>query len=100
MNMAIEALSDSAIASALESLEGWERDGNKLVKTFETATYPQGLAFATTAGMLADGLNHHPDISIGWKKVTLEFTTHDAGSKITQQDIDTATAINSIQIRT
>ena len=98
--MANEALSDSAITSALEALDGWERDGDKLVKTFETATYPQGLAFASAAGMVADGLNHHPDMSIGWKKVTLEFTTHDAGSKITQKDIDTATAINAIQIRT
>lgn len=98
--MASTALSDSEITTALASLEGWERDGDTLVKTFETATYPQCLAFATAAGMVADGLNHHPDISIGWKKVTLEFTTHDAGSKITQNDIDAATAINAITIRT
>ena len=97
--MASEALTDNAINSALESLDGWERDGDKLVKTFETGTYPQGLAFATAAGMVADGMNHHPDISIGWKKVTLEFTTHDAGSKITQKDVDAATAINAIAIR-
>lgn len=97
--MASEALTDNAINSALESLDGWERDGDKLVKTFETGTYPQGLAFATAAGMVADGMNHHPDISIGWKKVTLEFTTHDAGSKITQKDIDAAKAINAIAIR-
>ena len=68
-------------------LDGWERDGDSIVKTFETATYPQGLAFAGAAGMVADGMNHHPDISIGWKKVTLVFTTHDADSKISQNDI-------------
>lgn len=98
--MAIEAQSDAAIAEALEMLDGWERDGDKLVKTFETGTYPQGLAFATAAGMVADGMNHHPDIIIGWKKVRLEFTTHDAGSKISQNDIDAAKAINAIGIRT
>lgn len=97
--MANEALSDAAITEALSMLEGWERDGDKLVKTFETATYPQGLAFASAAGMVADGMNHHPDMSIGWKKVTLEFTTHDADSKITQKDVDTAKAINAITIR-
>jgi len=98
--MATEALSDSAIIEALEMLDGWKRDGDKLVKTFETGTYPQGLAFATAAGMVADGMNHHPDIMIGWKKVTIEFTTHDAGHKISQKDVDAAKAINAIQIRT
>ena len=97
--MATEALSDVAILEALQTLDGWERDGDKLVKTFETGTYPQGLAFATAAGMVADGMNHHPDIMIGWKKVTLEFTTHDAGSKISQKDVNAAKAINAIGIR-
>lgn len=97
--MAREALGDAAILEALELLDGWKRDGDTLVKTFETATYPQGLAFATAAGMVADGLNHHPDITIGWKKVTLVFTTHDAGHKITQMDVDAAKAINAIAIR-
>lgn len=98
--MAREALSDAAISEALEMLEGWEREGDKLVKTFETGTYPQGLAFATAAGMVADGFNHHPDIFIGWKKVRLEFTTHDAGHKITEWDVKVAKAINQIGIRT
>ncbi|MGB7339127.1 MAG: 4a-hydroxytetrahydrobiopterin dehydratase [Phototrophicaceae bacterium] len=97
--MASDALSDAAITEALTMLDGWERDGDKLVKTFETATYPQGLAFASAAGMVADGMNHHPDMSIGWKKVTIEFTTHDAGSKISQKDVDAAQAINAITIR-
>lgn len=97
--MASDALSDAAITEALTMLDGWERDGDKLVKTFETATYPQGLAFASAAGMVADGMNHHPDMSIGWKKVTIEFTTHDAGSKISQKDVDAAQAINAISIR-
>lgn len=94
-----EALGDAAILEALEMLDGWKREGDTLVKTFETATYPQGLAFATAAGMVADGMNHHPDIKIGWKKVTLTFTTHDAGNKITEWDVETAKAINAIAIR-
>ena len=98
--MALEPLSDAAITEALEMLDNWERDGDTLVGVFETATYPQGLAFATAAGMVADGMNHHPDIEIGWKKVTLTFTTHDAGSKITQKDVDAANAISAITIRT
>ncbi|MGJ3241056.1 MAG: 4a-hydroxytetrahydrobiopterin dehydratase [Anaerolineae bacterium] len=98
--MSTEALSDAAISEALEMLEGWERDGDKLVKTFTTSTYPQGLAFASAAGMVADGMNHHPDLYIGFKQVRVAFTTHDAGSKISQKDVDAAQAINAITIRT
>jgi 4a-hydroxytetrahydrobiopterin dehydratase len=97
--MGREPLNDAAIIEALEMLDGWQREGDKLVKTFETATYPQGLAFATAAGMVADGFDHHPDILIGWKKVRLEFTTHDAGHKITEWDVKVAKAINDIKIR-
>jgi 4a-hydroxytetrahydrobiopterin dehydratase len=99
MELSREALGDAAILEALQLLEGWRREGDTLVKTFETATYPQGLAFATAAGMIADGMNHHPDIKIGWKKVTLTFTTHDADNKITEWDINAAKAINAIAIR-
>jgi 4a-hydroxytetrahydrobiopterin dehydratase len=98
--MARTPLSDAAIAEALALLDGWERDGDKLVKTVILGSYAQGLAFASAAGMVADGFDHHPDMSVGYKKVTLEFTTHDAGHKITQMDVDVAQAINTIKIRT
>lgn len=95
----MEPLNDAAITEALEMLDGWARDGDMLTTTVELSSYPQGLAFATAAGMVADGFNHHPDITIGYKKVTLAFTTHDADSKITQKDVDVAKAINAITIR-
>jgi 4a-hydroxytetrahydrobiopterin dehydratase len=93
-------LSDAEIVEALLMLDGWEREGDKLVKTFAASSYAQGLAFATAAGMVADGFDHHPDMVVGYKKVKLEFTTHSAGNKITQMDVDVAKAINAIKIRT
>lgn len=95
-----DALSDAQISEALELLDGWERDGDKITRTVTLGSYGQGLAYATTVGMIADGFNHHPDLTVGYKKVTIEFTTHDAGSKITQKDIDVATAINRVSVRT
>ncbi len=92
-------LSDAQISEALTMLDGWERDGDKLVKTFELGSYGQGLAFASAIGMVADGFNHHPDLFVGYKKVRAEFTTHDAGSKITQKDVDVAKAIDALKIR-
>ncbi len=94
--MATTALSDNAITSALDRLTGWAREGDVLVKTFKLPSYMAGLAFAVTAGTIAEGFDHHPDITIGYKTVRVAFTTHDAGNKISQKDVDVAHAINAL----
>lgn len=96
--MSTTALNDQEITTSLNDLDGWQRDGDSISKTYEFKSYLEGLAFASAAGTVAEGRNHHPDIMIGWRKVTLSFTTHDAGSKITQKDIDAATAIEALNV--
>lgn len=97
--MAREPLNDAAILEALEGLQGWERDGDKLVKQVKLGTYAQGLAYATAVGMIADGFDHHPDLTVGYKSVRIELTTHDAGHKITEMDVRVARAMDSITVR-
>lgn len=94
--MATPALNDAAISEALTQLNGWERDGDTLTRTFKFDSYMAGLAFASAAGTIAEGMDHHPDMVIGWRKVTVSFTTHDAGSKITQKDVDAAAKIDAL----
>lgn len=94
--MAYEALSDSDINAALEKLDGWQRDGDKITRTYEFDHYLAGIAFAAAAGTVAEGHGHHPDMYVGWRKVQLDFTTHDIGGKISQKDLDLAAAINAL----
>ena len=97
--MAAQALTEDQITDRLQQLSGWKRDGDQITRTYTFDSYVAGLAFATTAGVIADGRDHHPDMTIGYKKVTLSFTTHDAGSKLTTKDFDTAAAIEGINYR-
>lgn len=95
--MALEALTDAQISEALNMLDGWERKGDALARTFSFDTYVAGLGFATAVGMICEAQNHHPELlQIGYKKVMLEFLTHDAGNAITQNDVDVAKAINQL----
>jgi 4a-hydroxytetrahydrobiopterin dehydratase len=94
--MANTPLTDSQIDHALQSLAGWTRDGDLLVKTYALPSYMAGLAFASAVGTVCEGMDHHPDMYIGYKKVRISFSTHDAGSKITQKDVDAASAIESL----
>ena len=90
------ALTEAEIIESLPRLSGWKRDGDRLVKTFRLDSYLAGLAFAAAVGVTAESLNHHPDLAIGWRKVTVSFTTHDAGNKLTEKDFAAAAAIDAL----
>ena len=90
------ALSDAQIKEGLAKLNGWTRDGDELVKEFSFDTYLAGLAFASSVGVIAEGLDHHPDLQIGWRRLSVSFTTHDAGSKLTAKDFAAAEAIDAL----
>lgn len=94
--MAVEALSQAAITDAMQALDGWGVDGDSITKTYEFSSYLAGVAFASAVGTIGEAQSHHPDMLVTWRKVKVTFTTHDAGSKITQKDIDAATAIEAL----
>lgn len=90
------ALTEAEIQSALADLSGWAYDDGKISKTYELPSYTAGLAFATAVGTIAEGLNHHPDLTIGYKKVTVLFTTHDDGNVVTAKDIEAAQRVEAL----
>ncbi len=90
------ALSEAEISAGLEDLDGWARDDNKLVKEFKFDSYLAGVAFASAVGVLCEGANHHPDMSIGWRRVHVSFTTHDAGNQLSGKDFEAAAAIDAL----
>lgn len=89
-------LSEDQIVQHLSTLPGWERDGGLITKTYQLDTYMTGLAFAAAVGTVCEGLGHHPDLFIGWKKVKVSFTTHDAGNALTEKDFKAAAAIEAL----
>lgn len=90
------ALSSEAIAEALAGVPGWAVEGNKLVRTWTFDNYPQGPDWAVRVGEFAEALNHHPDILIGYCRVTVSTTTHDAGNQISEMDFELALRLNAV----
>ena len=90
------ALSETQITERLGRLSGWTREGGTISKTFRLDSYMAGLAFASAIGTVCEARNHHPDMTIGWRKVGVSFTTHDAGSQLTDKDFDAAEAIDAL----
>jgi 4a-hydroxytetrahydrobiopterin dehydratase len=84
-----ERLSQEEIGARLEGLKGWAVADEKLTKTFEFATYASGVMFAAAVGHMADRMDHHPDMVIGYRKVTLAVNTHDVNG-ISEWDFELA----------
>jgi 4a-hydroxytetrahydrobiopterin dehydratase len=88
-------LTPSEIVQALARLQGWSQSDNEIARTFTLPSFPAALAFASAVGHLAERADHHPDILIQYRKVTLTLSTHSAGG-LTEKDFDLATEINAI----
>lgn len=75
---------------------GWKLADNKLVCTFEFDTFDQAIDFIDKVAVIAQKLNHHPEITNMYTKVTLKLSTHDAGDMVTEKDIELAEEINEL----
>ncbi len=88
-------LSEPEIQQALTGVAGWSRSGDALNRTFTLPSFPAALVFACAVGNLAERADHHPDMLIQYKKVTLKLSTHSAGG-LTERDFALAKEINGI----
>jgi 4a-hydroxytetrahydrobiopterin dehydratase len=79
-----ELLSDEEIDRQLP--DGWERDGDEIVRTYEFDDYLKGVEFATQVGEVAEEEFHHPEIRIRYEEVEVRLTSHEEGG-ITEQDL-------------
>jgi 4a-hydroxytetrahydrobiopterin dehydratase len=67
----------------------WQEQGDALVREFELPSFPAAIDFVDRLAELAEGENHHPDIDIRYRKVTVRWTTHSEGG-VTAKDRDMA----------
>jgi 4a-hydroxytetrahydrobiopterin dehydratase len=74
-----QKLSDLEIQRALGGLAGWARRGDALVKTFAFERFSDGIKFVDRVAVIADEMDHHPDIDIRYTKITMSLSTHDVG---------------------
>ena len=72
-------LDESEIETHLKTVTGWAFENGQIVKTTTFDTYKSGLVFAVAVGHFADQMDHHPDLFIGYQKVTIGLNTHDLG---------------------
>jgi 4a-hydroxytetrahydrobiopterin dehydratase len=69
--------------------EGWDEVDGALQRAFRFDSFPAAIEFVNRVAELAEAENHHPDIAVSYRDVTLRWRTHSAGA-ITDRDREMA----------
>jgi 4a-hydroxytetrahydrobiopterin dehydratase len=72
-------LSAADAEASLRELNGWTREGNAIRKQFVFSGFPEAVEFVARLVPGAEAADHHPDVLINYKRVTLTYSTHSEG---------------------
>lgn len=94
----MQVLDISKINEKLGKLNGWKYQNDQIGRDYELKNFKEALSFVNKVGVIAEQMDHHPDIFIhGWNKVRITVSTHSAGG-VTENDFKLAHKIEDISI--
>ena len=89
-----QKLDDAAIEQSLAALNGWNRQGSEICKTLKFADFYETMAFVNAVAFIANKLDHHPDMEVGYNTLTIRYSTHSVGG-LSEKDFESARKIDS-----
>jgi 4a-hydroxytetrahydrobiopterin dehydratase len=84
-----------ATGGYLKQVPGWQLAGDRLIRSFNFKNYHEAMAFVNATAWISHRADHHPDIELGFNKVTMHYSTHKVGG-LTENDFICAVKINAL----
>lgn len=93
----VEKLAGKDRTEAIANLVGWQEVAGRdaIEKTFTFADFNEAFGFMARAALVAEKMDHHPEWSNVYKRVTVVLSTHEAGG-LTGRDVRLAQAMDRI----
>jgi len=91
-------MTDEEIVAALPKLAGWKLKDGKLHREFKFPGFKQAMDFMQSAVAGIEKLDHHPEWSNVYNRVTVDLNTHDAGG-ITTRDFELGELLEELSKR-
>jgi len=88
-------LGDEEIEAKLAGVDGWERRGDAIAKSFDRGDFVGSVGFVDSLVAPAEEMGHHPDLEISWSTVTVTISTHSEGG-LTAADFELAAKIDAL----
>jgi 4a-hydroxytetrahydrobiopterin dehydratase len=74
----------------------WTENDGALIREFEFGSFREAFAFMTRVAFIAEDLDHHPEWTNVYNRVSIRLTSHSAGNVVTDKDRTMATAIDAL----
>jgi len=88
-------LAHDSVQLWMKKVPEWEHKEDIIERDFEFDDYMSGMDFANAVAEIAESAKHHPEMIIGYAKVTVLLTTDDKGG-LTESDFEIATRIDNL----
>jgi 4a-hydroxytetrahydrobiopterin dehydratase len=92
-----KALTVHEIETRLGDVQGWRVHEGKLRRELKFPSFVEAFGFLTSLAIIAERMNHHPEIYNVYNRVTLDLVTHDANG-ISKLDFELAAAANKLSV--
>jgi 4a-hydroxytetrahydrobiopterin dehydratase len=91
-------LGDDGVRTALAALPQWSGDAQSISRTVKAPDFLTAIRTVDDVALVAETMDHHPDIDIRWRTLTFILSTHSAGG-VTAADIELARGIDEVAER-
>ena len=91
----VPPLSQDEAKNLLKQLNGWTLADNRIRKTFEFKNYYQVMAFVNAVAWMTHREDHHPDMTVGYNKCGVEYSTHAIGG-LSENDFICAAKVEAL----
>jgi 4a-hydroxytetrahydrobiopterin dehydratase len=95
MLAAMPKMSNEESRRRLSDLHGWELTGDAIHRQFTFNGFTEAIAFVVRLAFVAEAADHHPDIAVSYKRVTLSYSTHSEGG-LTEKDFEGAAEVSKL----
>ncbi|MDH3225681.1 MAG: 4a-hydroxytetrahydrobiopterin dehydratase [Thermoleophilia bacterium] len=85
----MSVLTDEQVRAKLADLPGWRAEGTAIVKEFAFGDFMGSIGYINRLAEVAEDANHHPDLSVSWNRVIVQWSSHEKGG-VTEFDLEMA----------
>ena len=89
------ALTEAELSAALAKLPDWQLKAGKLHREYQFSDFVAAFGFMSSAALVAQTMDHHPEWFNVYNRLDIVLTTHDAGG-LSQRDVEMARAIGAM----
>ena len=91
----VSPLKPAEIEQMLKRVDGWAFQNGVITRTYEFKNYYQTMAFVNAAAWISHREDHHPDMTVGYNKCRVDYSTHAIGG-LSENDFICAAKLDAL----